>query len=149
LTFRDWSASLGYMEQKTVLVIENSYELQDVYEAIFSHEKYAVSIADSYTEALEKLKEDKWDIVVLDMLYRGGINGLALLERYKSDPVYQSITKQPIFLAIVDDEDQAEKARLLAHEIFIMGTFTPGEVLKKAQECLQKRREDHPVSPAA
>jgi CheY-like chemotaxis protein len=137
------------MEQKTVLVIENSYELQDVYEAIFSHEKYAVSIADSYTEALEKLKEDKWDIVLLDMLYRGGINGLALLERYKSDPVYKGITKQPIFLAIVDDEDQAEKARLLAHEIFIMGKFTPGEVLKKAQECLQKRLEDHPVSPVA
>jgi CheY-like chemotaxis protein len=120
-----------------------------VYAAIFSHEKYTVAIADSYGEALEKLKEDKWDIVVLDMLYRRGINGLALLEKYKKNPIYTGIKKQPIFLAIVDDEDQAEKARSLAHEIFIMGKFTPGEVLEKAQECLRKRREHHPVSPVA
>ena len=136
------------MEEKTVLVIENHSFLQETYKAIFSNDNYIVVIADSYTQAQEKLKEDKWDVVVLDMLYQDGINGLSLLELYKKDPLYASIKKQPVFLCIVDDEDQEEKTRSLADGIFIMGNFTPGDVLKKARECLLKRQQQQPHSAA-
>ena len=44
-------------------------------------------------------------------------------------------------IAIVDDEDQMEKIRELADGVFIMGKFTPGDVLEKAQACLQKKQE--------
>jgi len=129
------------MQQKTVLVIENHTVSQDVYNAIFSYEKYTVAIASSYSEALEKLQQGEWDVVVLDMLYQGGINGIALMETYKRDPVSKSAKKQPVFIAIVDDEDQMEKIRELADGVFIMGKFTPGDVLEKAQACLQKKQE--------
>src|SRR2546423_4428627 len=134
------------MQQKTVLVIENHTFSQEVYNAIFSYEKYTVAIAASYSEALEKLQQGEWDVVVLDMLYRGGINGIALMETYKRDPAYKRVKKQPVFIAIVDDEDQMEKMRVLADGVFIMGNFTPGDVLEKAQECLQKKQEDQAAS---
>ncbi len=135
------------MEQKTktVLVIENRTSSQEVYSAIFSPE-YTVAIAASYSEALEKLQQGEWDVVVLDMLYRGGINGIALLETYKKHNAgYADIIlekkKQPVFIAIVDDEDHMEQVRALADGMFIMGKFTPGDVLEKVQACLQKKQE--------
>src|SRR2546423_14559539 len=130
------------MEQKTktVLVIENHTSSQEVYSAIFSPQ-YTVAIAASYSEALEKLQQGEWDVVVLDMLYQGGINGITLMETYKRDPASKSAKKQPVFIAIVDDEDQMEKIRELADGVFIMGKFTPGDVLEKAQACLQKKQE--------
>ncbi len=147
LTFLYVSATVGYIEQKTktVLVIENHTFSQEVYNAIFSDE-YTVAIAASYSEALEKLQQGEWDVVVLDMLYQGGINGIALLETYKKHNAgYADILlkkkKQPVFIAIVDDEDHMEKIRELADEVFIMGKFTPGDVLEKVQACLQKKQE--------
>src|SRR2546423_14753669 len=134
------------MEQKTktVLVIENHTFSQEVYNAIFSDE-YAVAIAASYSEALEKLQQGEWDVVVLDMLYRGGINGIALLETYKKHNAgYADIIlekkKKPVFISIVDDEDQMEKMRELADGGFIMGKFIPGDVLGKERGRLQRRK---------
>src|SRR5947207_395003 len=102
------------MQQKTVLVIENHTFLREVYTAVFSGENYTVESATTRDEGLKKLKQGKWDIVVLDMLYQGGINGIALMETYKREPASKSVKKQPVFIAIVDDEDHIEKIRELA-----------------------------------
>ena len=131
-----------------MLVVENHTDLQAAYTAIFSYDKYTIDIAATREEALKKLKHNEWDIVMFDMLYRGGINGIDLMETYKSDPTAASAKKHPVFIAIVDDEDQMDKIRELADEVFIMGEFTPGELLEKIQECLQKHRE-HQSAPAA
>jgi CheY-like chemotaxis protein len=142
LTFTEDFASVGYMsKQKTVLVlvIENREDLREVYTEIFNFEHYKVVTAASKSEALEKLKQGGWDVVLLDMLYSGGINGLQLLEANKRDPAYIQAKKRPILLAIVDDEDTTEKVRSLVDEVFIMGSFTPGEVLQRVHEYLQQR----------
>lgn len=137
-------------KQKTVLalVIENREDLREVYTAIFTYEHYKVETAATKSEALEKLKRGGWDVVLLDMLYSGGINGLNLLETYKRDPAYTQAKKQPIILAIVDDEDTTEKVRPLVDEVFIMGSFTPGEVLQRVHEYLQERWK-HPATAVA
>ncbi len=129
------------MEQKTktVLVIENHTLSQEVYNAIFSPE-YTVAIAASYSEALEKLQQGEWDVVVLDMLYRGGINGIALLETYKKHNAgYADILlkkkKQPVFIAIVFCSVVVMAWTFLSEKVNVVPLFSPSENTDMVPPC--------------
>src|SRR5438045_3738719 len=111
------------MQQKTLLLIQNQLDLRMVYAAIFSYGRYAIDVATTNEEALKKLKQTAWDVVLLGMTHLSGIDGFDLLETYNSDPVYTTAKKHSVFIAIVDDEDVGSQLHKLVDEVFIMGKF--------------------------
>jgi two-component system, OmpR family, response regulator len=61
-----------------VLVVEDNEEIQDLLEDTFVGEGYRFSVAGSGAEMRAALAQGDVDVVVIDVLLRGGENGLVL-----------------------------------------------------------------------
>ncbi|CDR33170.1 response regulator [Criblamydia sequanensis] len=54
-------------EKKTILLAEDNYDNQELMKDIFETLQYEVDIANDGEEALEKWKNNKYDLIILDL----------------------------------------------------------------------------------
>lgn len=66
-----------------VLVVEDEHDLSGPIRDWLTREQHLVELADSGTEAIEKLNVYKFDIIVLDLMIPG-INGMEVCKRFRS-----------------------------------------------------------------
>lgn len=72
-------------EQITILVIDDEENIRMLYQAELSYEEgYKVMTAESASEGLEILKNEKIDLVVLDIMMPE-MDGLEMLEKIRTD----------------------------------------------------------------
>ena len=69
--------------QKSILIVDDERGIRETLSAVLEDEGYAVSTAGSGEECLEKLKEELFACVLLDIWLGGGIDGLQTLERIR------------------------------------------------------------------
>lgn len=70
---------------KKILLVEDDEQLQSSYLKLFQAEKYEVIQAFSGDEGLEKAVSTKPDIILLDIMLKGGTNGFDVLENLKKN----------------------------------------------------------------
>jgi DNA-binding response OmpR family regulator len=117
---------------KTILIIEDDKFLRRLMGQKLVQENYNVSEATDGEEGLKKVKEEKPDLILLDLILPG-IDGFEVLSRIKSDPAISSI---PII--ILSNLDQKEKGlKLGAVDYLIKAHFTPGEIVEKIKKILK------------
>jgi CheY-like chemotaxis protein len=87
---------------KTILVVEDDPELQEIYLAMLEDEDYRIVCAADGAEALEKLRDVHPDLILLDIIL-DEMMGDELFLRLKQDP---RIADVPIALATVLPEEQ-------------------------------------------
>lgn len=80
---------------KKILIIEDEDEFFFFYTLMLEGTDYSVNRALDGKQAFEKIKEDKPDLIILDLLL-DEMTGDAFLKQLKSDPSYASI---PIIIA--------------------------------------------------
>jgi len=80
---------------KKILIIEDEDEFFFFYTMMFEGTDYIVNRALDGKQAFEKIKEDKPDLLILDLLL-DEMTGDTFLKQLKSDPSYASI---PIIIA--------------------------------------------------
>lgn len=119
-----------------VLIIEDEKTLAAMYKEAFANEGYDVSLASGVDEALEKLKNNKPDLVMLDILLPGetGISFLIKLRRLESD---LSDTTVVAFSNYDDQESKKEAFDLGVKDYLIKTQNTPMEILKKSTKYIQ------------
>lgn len=117
---------------KTILIIEDDKFLRGLISQKLIQEGYESLEAVDGEEGLKKVKEDKPDLVLLDLIL-SGIDGFEVLSRIKSDPVTSAI---PVI--ILSNLDQREKGlKLGAADYLIKAHFTPGEIIEKIKAALK------------
>ncbi|MBW2164395.1 MAG: response regulator [Deltaproteobacteria bacterium] len=72
------------MSEKKILVVDDEENIRDVFEQAFSRAGYMVRLAESAEEALEILKDDKIQVMFLD-LNLPGMNGVELCKQIRKD----------------------------------------------------------------
>jgi len=70
---------------KRILLIEDDEQLQSSYLRLFQAEKYEVIQAFTGEEGMELAKTSKPDIILLDIMLKGGTNGFDVLENLKKN----------------------------------------------------------------
>ncbi|HXX53689.1 MAG TPA: response regulator, partial [Thermodesulfovibrionales bacterium] len=65
-----------------LLVVDDEKDICKVLEFLLKSEGYSVTVACNGEEALEKLKKERFDLVITD-LKMGKVDGLAVLEKTK------------------------------------------------------------------
>jgi len=120
---------------KKILLIEDEKMLVEMYVQKFSEEGFEIISVISAEEGLKLAKEQKPDLIILDILLPRK-NGVSFLKEWKKDP---GISKIPVVALSNYDHPETRKRALElgAKEYIIKTDFTPKEIVEKIKEYLK------------
>jgi DNA-binding response OmpR family regulator len=120
---------------KTILIIEDDKFLRELIAQKLLKEGYDISEAIDGEEGIKKIKTEKPDLVLLDLILPG-IDGFEVLSQMKEDPTLSSIPV--IILSNLGQKEDVEKGlKLGAVDYLIKAHFTPGEIIDKIKSVLK------------
>jgi len=118
-----------------VLILEDDKFLRELIAQKLQREGFLISEAIDGEEGLKKIKEEKPDLVLLDLILPG-IDGFEVLKKIKDD---ESTSQIPVIvlsnLGQKDDVDRGMK--LGAVDYLIKAHFTPREIIEKIKKALK------------
>ena len=122
--------------QKIILIIEDDKFLRELITQKLIKEGYGVSEAVDGEEGMKKVKEEKPDLVLLDLILPG-IDGFEVLSRMREESALTSIPV--IILSNLGQKEDVEKGlKLGAVDYLIKAHFTPGEIIDKIKAALRR-----------
>jgi len=120
---------------KTILFIEDDKFLRELVVQKLMKEGYETLEAIDGEEGIKKVKEEKPDLVLLDLILPG-IDGFEVLSKMKEDPALSSIPV--IILSNLGQKEDVEKGlKMGAVDYLIKAHFTPGEIIDKIKATLK------------
>jgi len=125
------------MGQKKILVVDDEADLIMMVQMRLEANEYEVISANDGEEGLEKAKNEKPDLILLDVMMPK-INGYQVCTILKQDAQYNKI---PIILFTGKAQDDFEKAgKKAGADAFITKPFDPPDLLSKVEELLKKSK---------
>ena len=79
------------MAKAKILVTDDDKDIRDSLQAILESRDYAVVTAADKTEGLEKIKAEKPDLMILDVMMTTWQDGFEMARELKNDPEYKNI----------------------------------------------------------
>ena len=77
------------MKSKKILIVDDDIDVINVIQTILEHEGYEVSSANNKKEGLEKAREIKPDLAILDVMMTTHYEGFELAKELTSDPDFK------------------------------------------------------------
>jgi CheY-like chemotaxis protein len=122
---------------KKVLVVDDEPHVRILLKSRLEANGYSVTTAYGGQQALEKIKEEKPDLILLDIVMPD-LNGYEVAKQLKADP---ETAKIPIIIFTASNVRELEdQCRALGCDYVIMKPFSP-EVLLGMVKDLSKRNE--------
>ena len=118
---------------KKILVIDEDSSLLKIYQEMFSPEEIKVVSAKTGQEGLALVQSEKPDLIMLDIMLPGGMNGFDVLEKLKADPVTEQIPV--IVLTNLDSEGKTAKT-IGARYYIVKANTTKDEIIKLVMDRL-------------
>lgn len=124
-------------KEKRVLLAEDDPFLSGMYQTKLSLEGFDVTVAMNGEEALAKLRENEFDIALLDIMMPK-LNGFEVLKEIRKSKS-QAVAKIPvIMLTNLGQKSDVEQGLLLgANDYIVKANFTPSEVLVKIKTLIK------------
>lgn len=120
---------------KKILIVEDDNFLRELITQKLITEGYELLEAIDGEEGLKKIKEEKPDLVILDLILPG-IDGYEVLYQIKKEPATAEIPV--IILSNLGQKEDVEKGlKLGAVDFLIKAHFTPGEIIEKVKNILK------------
>jgi DNA-binding response OmpR family regulator len=117
-----------------ILVVEDDKFLREMISRKLDKEGYEVVQAIDGEKGEAMVKEEKPDLVLLDLILPG-IDGFEVLERTKNNPEVSAIPV--IILSNLGQKSEIERGlKLGAVDFLIKAHFTPAEIVKKIRETI-------------
>ncbi|MCH7782883.1 response regulator [candidate division KSB1 bacterium] len=121
---------------KKILVVDDQAEVRELVEVTLRSEEYEIIQAKSASEAIEKAKSEKPDLIILDIMMPGGMDGYEVCKILKSDPATKKITI--IFLTAKGQEVDKEKGFDAGGDGYFAKPFSPLKLIEKIEEVFKQ-----------
>lgn len=120
---------------KKILIIEDDKFLRELIARKLEREGYETAEAVDGEDGFKKIKTDKPDLVLLDLILPG-IDGFEVLSKMKEDI---SLAQTPVIILsnLGQKEDVDRGLKLGAADYLIKAHFTPGEIIEKVRSVLK------------
>ncbi|HEU0085643.1 MAG TPA: response regulator [Candidatus Paceibacterota bacterium] len=120
--------------QHKILIVEDEKPMAKALALKFEHNGFDVKNAYDGREALSILKEEKFDVIVMDLIMPH-MDGFKLMEELK-----KTKDKTPVFVLtnLSQDEDKKKLAELGAHEFFIKSNISIKQIVDEVERFLAK-----------
>ncbi|MDO8663534.1 MAG: response regulator [Candidatus Wildermuthbacteria bacterium] len=120
---------------KKILIVEDDKFLRELITQKLSKEGFEVRDAVDGEDGIKKIKEERPDLVLLDLILPS-IDGFEVLSRIKGDLALSSIPV--IILSNLGQKEDVERGlKLGAVDYLIKAHFTPGEIIEKIGNALR------------
>lgn len=129
-----------------ILIVDDDLTLNQMYQERLAIEGYTVLAAKTGDEAIELVRRQKPDLLLLDIMMPG-VDGFAVLEALKKDPATESI---PVLVvtALIQETVRIKGQQLGAKDFIVKSETTPAQLVAKIKEVLasetgQAGRKNH------
>ncbi|MBI2641875.1 response regulator [Candidatus Roizmanbacteria bacterium] len=126
------------MEKSRILIVEDDPFLKKLYADLLAVESYTIETAVEGEEALRKIKEGGWDLILLDIVLPK-LDGFQIIQRLQSDPPSKQ-NKKIVFLTNLERETDVQQAKKLGIEYLIKSDLTPENFLKHIRTFLEPKQ---------
>ncbi len=122
------------MKKNNILIVEDDKFLRELISQKLVKDGYDISLAVDGEEGIKKIKEEKPDLVLLDLILPG-IDGFEVLTQAKKDVTTAKIPV--IILSNLGQKEDIERGlKLGAVDYMVKAHFTPGEIIEKIKKVL-------------
>lgn len=118
---------------KTIFIVEDDANFQLIFKDRLTDEGYIVNQATNGTEALYLIKQAKPQLIIIDIMIPGKMNGLELLSQIKQDP---NLKKIPIFMLTNLETEEKIARELGANEYMLKTNIAIDELVTKIKQYL-------------
>ena len=119
---------------KKILVIEEDDSLFKAYQGLFKPEGIDVVGAGTGQEGLDLIVAEKPDLIILDIMLPGGMNGFDVLKQLKINSATEKIPV--IMLTNLDSEEKVAQESGAAGYL-VKANTTEDQIVKLVKECLK------------
>ena len=132
------------MVKVLLLVVEDDMDIAQMYAKKLISAGFSVDIAHDGLEGYEKMKLEKPDLVLMDILMPN-LNGLQALEKAKKDPEVKDI---PIIMLtnLSGDADVDKALKAGAADYIVKSDFVPSEVVEKVKKVLSTKSSANTIN---
>jgi len=128
--------NLEQNNKNQILIVEDDKFLRELLFRKLKDNNFNVSVAVDGLEALKKIKDGGYKVVLLDLVLPGE-DGFEVLKKIKEDPETNKISV--IILSNLGQQEEVERGlKLGAEDYLIKAHFTPGEIVDKVEKILNK-----------
>ncbi len=124
------------MTQKNILVVEDNLETRELLSYNLKNAGYAVRLAGDGVKALELATRVRPDLILLDVMLPGGLDGLEICRRLKQDERTRAVPV--IMLTALGDEVDRIVGLELGAEDYMAKPFSPRELLLRIKAVLRR-----------
>ena len=131
------------MDKKTrILLVDDDVDFIDLNRAVLENHGFEVVVAFSGREGLDKVKFEKPDLIVVDLMMEKHDTGFTLAKTVKADPLYREI---PILMltAVAEstgyDFSQDLDGYWMKTDDYASKPLLPEELLKRVEDLLKRR----------
>jgi CheY-like chemotaxis protein len=117
-----------------VLLAEDDLFLRDIYTEALRGEKYSLSVAADGEEALGKIAEGGWDLVLLDIVMPK-MTGIEVLKKLKNPHL---LARHIVFTTNSEESNELDEVKGLFDDYILKSSLTPGQLLEKVKIYLKK-----------
>jgi DNA-binding response OmpR family regulator len=120
---------------KKILLIEDDAFLSDIYTTKLRESGLNVDVISDGEEALRKVKEQKYDLVLLDIVLPK-MDGWDILKAIRSQPGLRDL--KVIIISNLSQKEEIDKGLSLgALKYLVKAHYTPSEMLEEINEALK------------
>lgn len=125
------------MSKIKILLVDDDAFLRDMYATKFIESGHEVEAATNSAEAIQRIKENDYDVVLLDMIMPG-MSGLELLEEIKKLELGKEDTKYIVLSNQGETTYQSAANEAGVAGYIIKAEVIPSEVVKRVEQLCQK-----------
>jgi len=120
--------------QKRILIVEDQADLRKLVSLTLRPAGYRLREAVDGATALQACSEERPDIVILDLMRPGSLDGVEVCRRIKSDPELAGAIV--IMMTAADQARERERARAAGADHYVAKPFSPGQLRALVQTLL-------------
>ncbi|KYP15706.1 response regulator [Flavihumibacter sp. CACIAM 22H1] len=122
------------MTAKKILVVDDDPYILMSLEFLLQKNNYHVIVARNGREALELVKQERPDLVILDIMMPD-VDGFAIARSIKQDPLIKNT--KIVFLSAKSRESDQKKGMELGAALYIIKPFSTRSLIKEINQLLE------------
>jgi two-component system, OmpR family, phosphate regulon response regulator PhoB len=119
---------------KKIVIIDDQAEIRDLVEITLKSGEYQVLKGTSGQEAVDLARTEKPDLIIMDVMMPGAIDGLEATRRIKDNPETEGCTV--LMLTGRSQEKDREQGLAAGAADYFMKPFSPLELIRKVEEVI-------------
>ena len=127
---------------KKILIVDNEKTLVEWLSSRLKYNNYDVIAAYDAISAVSKAREEKPDLIILDVIMPGK-HGFQVCRELKTEPKYKTFSRIPVLMLTVypDEREKMHLSRregmMMEAEDYIQKPFDPDELLKRVERLIK------------